>query len=197
MESITLYPTDKAPFAFKGKMLFQYNETQDARITLYRTEGDIADAKYVLSVESGSETTVNVFVSDEKGLSLVNDNVWECTNCGILTRDEVKPVEREERLDTACRHCDSEAHPTTLERIVDGDSINANRKCLFHLARVSISEGSHQTRYGVFMKEVTSSEELVRSSDKGELMGKFQDHDAARDKIDQLAKPFGEFAIFE
>ena len=197
MESITLYPTDKVPFEFKGKMLFQYNETQDTRITLYRTEGDIADAKYVLSVENGSETTVNVFVACEKGLSLVNDNVWECSNCGILTRDEVKPVAREERLDTACRHCDSEAHPTTLDRIVDGDSINTNRKCLFHLARVPISEGSHQNCYGVFQKEVTSSEELVRSSDKGELMGKYQDRYEAMDKIHQLAKPYGEFAIFE
>ena len=73
----------------------------------------------------------------------------------------------------------------------------ANMKGLFHLARVPISEGSHQTCYGVFMKEVTSKEELVRSSDKGELMGKFDDRYDAMDKIHELAKPYGEFAIFE
>ena len=198
METITLTPTDKAPFVFKGKMLFQYNETQDTRITLYRADGDIATAEYVLCVEKHSETTVNVFLpSDEKGLSLVHDNVWECSNCGILTREEVKPVARDEGSITVCRHCESEAHPTTLDRIVNGDSINANRKCLFHLARVPVTKGSHQTCYGVFMKEVSNKEELVRSEDKGELMGKFKDRYEAMDKIKTLAKPYGEFATFE
>lgn len=162
METITLTPTGKAPFVFQGKMLFQYNETQDTQITLYRAEGDIATAKYVLCVQRDSETSVNVFVSsEEKGLSLVNDNVWECTHCGILTREEVKPVERNEGSITACRQCENEAPPTTLDGIVNGGSINANRKCLFHLSRVPVSEGSHQTCYGVFMKEVSSKAELV------------------------------------
>ena len=73
----------------------------------------------------------------------------------------------------------------------------AHRKCLFHLARVPVSEGAHQTCHGVFQKEVASGQELVRSKDMGKLMGKFPTREQARDKIQELAKPYGEFAIFE
>ena len=198
MDTITLHPTDKAPFVFKGKLLFQYNEDFDTQITLYRADGDIATADYVLCVKRDSNTVVSVFLPcEEKGLTPVTDNIWECSNCGILTRDEVKQVVCDGCCIEACRQCDSEAHPTTLDRIVDGESINRNRKCLFHLARVPVSEGSYQTCYGVFQKEVSSKEELVRSKDKGELMGKFQDRYEAMDKIHELAKLYGEFAIFE
>ena len=77
------------------------------------------------------------------------------------------------------------------------DTTMAHKRCLFHLARVPVSEGAHQTCYGVFQKEVASSAELVRSSNKGELVEKFSDRYAAMDKIQELAKPYGEFAIFE
>ena len=71
METITLTPTGKVPFVFHGKMLFQYNETHDMQITLYRTAGDIATAEYVLCVKRGLETTVSVFLSsEEKGLMM-------------------------------------------------------------------------------------------------------------------------------
>lgn len=73
----------------------------------------------------------------------------------------------------------------------------ARKKGLFHLVCVPISESNPRVFYQVYHKEVTSKEELVRSEDKGELVGKFQDRYEATDKIHELAKPYGEFAIFE
>ena len=135
-----------------------------------------------------------IAVAAELKQVVYEDELWECWSCGVLTRDEVRQVERHECCMEACRYCDRDANPIT---IVKGESINANRKCLFHLARVPVAEGSHQTCFGVFMKEVQSKEELGRSTDKGELMGKFQDRYEAMEKVHELAKPYGEFAIFE
>ena len=75
----------------------------------------------------------------------------------------------------------------------------AHKRCLFHLSPVCLSESEydHRVAYGVFQKQVSSSEELVRSSEMGKLMGKFPNREQARDKIQELAKPYGEFAIFE
>ena len=40
-----------------------------------------------------------------------DDELWECWNCGVLTRDEVKQVDRHECCMEACRYCDRDAHP--------------------------------------------------------------------------------------
>ena len=70
-------------------------------------------------------------------------------------------------------------------------------KALFHIVRVPVVYNSHQTCFGVYLKEVMTNEELVRSSDKGKLMGKYKDLYDARNRIQELAKTYGEFAIFE
>ena len=72
-----------------------------------------------------------------------------------------------------------------------------HKKGLFHLETVPISESNPRVFYRVYHKQVSSKEELVRSEDMGELVGKFQDRYEATDKIHELAKPYGEFAIFE
>ena len=82
------------------------------------------------------------------------------------------------------------------------DTTMAHKRCLFHLSPVRLSDtdrDDHRVVYGVFQKEVDSSEALVRrkGKDKGELVEKFSDRYAALDKIQELAKPYGEFAIFE
>ena len=43
-----------------------------------------------------------------------DDDIWECWNCGVLTRDEVKQVERDECCIEACRYCNRDAHLITL-----------------------------------------------------------------------------------
>ena len=40
-----------------------------------------------------------------------NGDLWECWNCGVLTREEVRQVERDECCMEACRYCDRDADP--------------------------------------------------------------------------------------
>ena len=40
-----------------------------------------------------------------------DDELWECYNCGVLTRDEVKQVDRHECCIEACQYCDRDVHP--------------------------------------------------------------------------------------
>ena len=100
----------------------------------------------------------------------------------------------------ACNVCYESDYKNIQQDVRDWEAWQrkiAEKKGLFHLECIPVSEGSYQTCYCVFMKEVDSNAELVRSADKGELMGKYQDRYEALNKIDELAKPYGEFTIFE
>ena len=44
------------------------------------------------------------------------DDLWECSNCGVLRREEVKQVERDECCIEACRYCDRDAHPVQYDK---------------------------------------------------------------------------------
>lgn len=39
------------------------------------------------------------------------DELWECWNCGVLRRDEVRQVERHECCMEACIYCNRDADP--------------------------------------------------------------------------------------
>ena len=39
-----------------------------------------------------------------------DDELWECWNCGVLTRDEVRQVERHECCMEACIYCNRDAY---------------------------------------------------------------------------------------
>ena len=66
-------------------------------------------------------------------------------------------------------------------------------KALFHLQKRQGSVG-----YIVWMKEVKTNEELIRSEDMGnQIKGIFKDRYEALERINELAQRFGEFAIFE
>ena len=45
-----------------------------------------------------------------------DDQLWECPNCGVLTREEVKQVERYECCMEACRYCDRDADPVQYDK---------------------------------------------------------------------------------
>lgn len=51
-----------------------------------------------------------VEVSEPEQVAYENE-LWECFNCGVLTRDEVKQVERHECCMEACVYCNRDADP--------------------------------------------------------------------------------------
>ena len=45
-----------------------------------------------------------------------DDDLWECWNCGTLTRDEVRQVERDECCIEACQYCNADAHSIQYDK---------------------------------------------------------------------------------
>lgn len=50
-------------------------------------------------------------VDAEQKQEAYEDELWECSNCGVLTRDEVRQVERHECCMEACVYCNRDADP--------------------------------------------------------------------------------------
>lgn len=65
-----------------------------------------------VKVTSLGNHTVTTFEPDYSPIAEpYDDELWECSNCGVLTREEVQQVERHECCIEACVYCNRDAHP--------------------------------------------------------------------------------------
>ena len=74
----------------------------------------IANAKANAERLKASAQTTGVphpITAAEQNPVVYEDELWECFNCGVLTRDEVRQVERHECCMEACIYCDRDADP--------------------------------------------------------------------------------------
>ena len=77
----------------------------------------IANAKANANrIQASAQTTgilhpIALAMESETQQVTYDDELWECSNCGVLTRDEVKQVDRHECCMEACVYCNRDADP--------------------------------------------------------------------------------------